>query len=285
MPVIVRKPIGPPAPVVFDSPHSGVNYPDDFDHVVPRRRLRWAEDPHVDELFAAAPESGATLIAATFPRTYIDANRAADDLDPGQLDGEWPGAINVSHRARSGVGLIRTASGRDKTPIYGRKLSVAEVHKRIEEYWKPYHNAVRRSLDEAHAATGSVWHVNCHSMSRIWPPVYEKAGEPNTNDYTLGNRDGTTAGVEFTEFVRETLSGFGFNVAVNDGQKGVELVRAYSDPDANRHSLQIEINQRLYLNGKNREKTDGFDEQKQVMTKLIEALCGYARAKTAGMLY
>ncbi len=278
-PVIIRKPNGNTAPVVFDSPHSGTHYPDDFDYVVPLKRLRWAEDPHIDELFAAAPDSGATLIAATFPRTYIDPNRAMTDIDPGQLEGDWPDPIAVSHRAKSGVGLIRSASGRDKTPIYARKLTVAEVRARIDAYWTPYHTAVRQSLDDAHTEAGAVWHVNCHSMSRVWPAVYKKAGQPNTNDYTLGNRDGTTAGADFTEFVRATLAGFGFNVAVNDGQKGVELVRAYSDPAANRHSLQIEINQRLYLNGKNREKTEGFDEQKQIMTALIDAICDYARAQ------
>ena len=114
-------------------------------------------------------------------------------------------------------------------------------------------------------------------MSRFWPPVYQRAERRNTNDYTLGNRDGTTAGADFTEFVRGTLADFGFKVAVNDGQKGVELVRAYSNPDANRHSLQIEINQRLYWDGRTQEKTEGFDEQKTIMTALIEAICGYAR--------
>ena len=279
-PVIIKKSTGTHAPVVFDSPHSGTHYPDDFDYVIPLTRLQWAEDPHIDEIFAAAPASGATLITATFPRTYIDPNRAATDIDPDQVDGDWPGFEDVSHRAKAGVGLIRTASGRDKTPIYERKLTVAEVQARIDAYWTPYHKAVRESLDDAHTKSGAVWHVNCHSMSRFWPPVYQRAERRNTNDYTLGNRDGTTAGVEFTEFVRATLAGFGFKVAVNDGQKGVELVRAYSDPAADRHSLQIEINQRLYWDGRRREKTDGFDEQKQIMTSLIQSICDYARAQT-----
>ena len=39
----------------------------------------------------------------------------------------------------------------------------------------------------------------------------------------------------------------GYRVKVNDPYKGVELVRAYSDPKAGRHSLQIEINKRLYM--------------------------------------
>ena len=38
----------------------------------------------------------------------------------------------------------------------------------------------------------------------------------------------------------------------------MELVRAYSDPNAGRHSLQIEINKRLYMDEASLRKTAGF---------------------------
>ncbi len=37
-------------PLVFDSPHSGTDYPEDFDHTCPRHVLRTAEDTYVHEL-------------------------------------------------------------------------------------------------------------------------------------------------------------------------------------------------------------------------------------------
>ena len=52
--------------------------------------LRRAEDAYVDELFGAAPAHGATLIGALFPRSYIDVNRAPDDVDPAMLSGTLP---------------------------------------------------------------------------------------------------------------------------------------------------------------------------------------------------
>jgi N-formylglutamate deformylase len=73
-------------PVLFDSPHSGTVYPADFDAKVPRLVLRRAEDTHVEALYAAAPDHGATLIAANFPRSYIDANRSLLDIDAALLD-------------------------------------------------------------------------------------------------------------------------------------------------------------------------------------------------------
>ena len=56
-------------PVVFDSPHSGVFYPEDFGHTVSLATLRMAEDTHVDKLYEQATAHGATLIAAGFPRS------------------------------------------------------------------------------------------------------------------------------------------------------------------------------------------------------------------------
>ena len=86
-----RDPRGEAAPLVFDSPHSGALYPDDFVFSCPLPVLRRAEDAYVDELFGAAPDFGATLIAAVFPRSYLDVNRSADDLDPASCRGRGRG--------------------------------------------------------------------------------------------------------------------------------------------------------------------------------------------------
>ena len=53
------RPVGGALPLVFDSPHSGNDYPADFDHVPPRDMLRRAEDAFVDDLYEGAPAAGA----------------------------------------------------------------------------------------------------------------------------------------------------------------------------------------------------------------------------------
>ncbi|MFT7147524.1 MAG: N-formylglutamate amidohydrolase, partial [Yoonia sp.] len=60
---------------MFDSPHSGSIYPDDFGHAIDRMILRRSEDAHVEELFSDVTDHGATLLHALFPRSYIDPNR------------------------------------------------------------------------------------------------------------------------------------------------------------------------------------------------------------------
>jgi len=99
-----RDPLGAEVPLVFDSPHSGSHYPEDFRFSCAFDLLRTAEDTYVDELYAAAPELGATLIGAVFPRSYLDANRAADDLDTALVEEPWPFALSPSHKTRAGLG-------------------------------------------------------------------------------------------------------------------------------------------------------------------------------------
>ena len=269
-------PTAPALPLVFDSPHSGTDYPDDFDHLAPMSAVRKAEDTFVDELYQAAPDHGATLLRALFPRSYIDPNRAADDLDVSMIEGEWTGPLAPSEKSVLGLGLLWSHYP-PGLPLYGRKLSVAEVRRRIEEYHRPYHDALRRALVAAHARFGVVWHIDCHSMPALSNEMAAEGPGVSRPDFTLGDRDGTTCAAEFTEAVRAALAGQGYRVTVNDPYKGAELVRAWSAPQAGRHSLQIEINRRLYMNEDSFEKTEGFGELQANLTQLIEALAAFAR--------
>ena len=90
-PVRCVQPLGAAIPIVLDSPHSGRHYPADFYTRLTRLKLQHLEDGFVDELFAHAPSIGATLVAAEFPRTYIDPNRAINDIDQSALADAWPG--------------------------------------------------------------------------------------------------------------------------------------------------------------------------------------------------
>ena len=96
------------------------------------------------------------------------------------------------------------------------------------------------------------------------------------SDFVLGDRDGSSCSPAFTAFARETLAAMGYRVNVNDPYKGVELVRAYSDPAAGRHSLQIEVNRGLYMNERTLEKSDGFDALRENLTRLAQALAGFS---------
>ena len=100
-----HDPTAAPIPLVFDSPHSGETYPDDFDHRPARSLLRQAEDAHVARLWSHVAGAGATLLEAEFPRAYIDPNRSVDDIDPALLADPWPEPLAPSRKAIQGIGL------------------------------------------------------------------------------------------------------------------------------------------------------------------------------------
>lgn len=261
-------------PLVFDSPHSGKVYPQDFDFVCPLPLLRRAEDAYVDELYEAAPSHGATLIGAAFPRSYIDANRAADDLDPGLLAQACRRLLMPRPATR--VGLVRRHA-QPGVPIYDRKLSAGEVVARIEHYHAPYHRVLAEACDRLHRAFGTVWHVNCHSM-----PSYagrRNGGGGERGDFIIGDRDGTTCDPEFTDVAARLLRGLGYDVRINEGFKGVEIVRRYGRPAERRHSLQIEVDRALYMNQKTLEKLPGFDRLKADLAAFVAAMAAYVRSR------
>ena len=267
---------GPPAaevPLVLDSPHSGFTMPADFRSVRSEAELREGEDSFVDELYRPATARGVPLLAALFPRTYLDPNRHAGDIDPDLLAEPWPQPLRPSAKARIGKALVWRTMDADK-PIYDRRLTVAELQSRIDRCHRPYHDTLRSLLDGAHARFGAVFHINCHSMGPNTSVLIEGVdGEPRA-DIVLGDRDGTTCAPAFTAFVRDVLAGHGYDVRVNDPFKGVELVRAYADPPAGRHSLQLEVNKRLYMDTTTLRKHAGFDVLQGHLMALVDEIIG-----------
>ncbi len=262
-------------PLVLDSPHSGTDYPDDFRPACALPALRGAEDTHVEKLYDFAPALGVAWVEAHFPRSYLDANRNTTELDVSLLDGHWPHPVEtdpaILSKVRLGKGLIwrHTDEG---LPIYDRQLPVAEVQARIDNCWQPYHAAVREAIDAAHARHGYSLHINCHSMPSV-------SGAHSTDfpglvhaDFVIGTRDDTSASAAVGALVTGHLRGLGYHVEYNHPYKGVELVRRYGDPVRHRHSVQVEINRRLYMDEQTLELTPGYENLKAGLRSLVEKL-------------
>jgi N-formylglutamate amidohydrolase len=264
-------PAGRDIPLVLDSPHSGTDYPADFGYACDFALIRKSEDTHVDALFGHAPSLGAPLLAARFPRAYIDPNRSPLDIDPELIDGVWPGQIVPGEKTKLGLGLIwrKIKAG---TPVYARKLTVGEVWKRIDECYLPYHAELQRLTDRACARWGRVYHINCHSMPAVGDRETSADGESVRPDFAIGDRDGTTCDPAYTKFTVDFLAAKGYDARANDPYKGVELVRRHGRPAEKRHAIQIEVNRRLYMDEETRERNADFAKTKAVLDEYLEAL-------------
>lgn len=277
-PFTLRLPQADAIPLVGDSPHSGVQYPDDFGYALRFDQLRSGEDTDVHVLWEALPSVGATLLAAEFPRAYIDPNRDLEDIDPAMLDGAWPTPLNPGEKTRLGIGLIWRDAGPDgRKPIYDRLLGVAEVHRRIAGYHAPYHAAMQEQIESAYARFGAVWHLNLHSMpANSYEGLQIRSDHPLA-DFVLGDRDGSTAAPEFTAMVAAALRQRGFSVALNDPFKGVALIARLGRPAERRHSLQVEVHRGLYMNETTRERSAGFNALRDALAGVAREIADYVK--------
>lgn len=275
--VTTEHPAAQALPLVCDSPHSGTHYPDDFRFAVDFADLRRCEDTHVEKLWAAVPRVGGTLIHAMFPRSYTDTNRTELDIDVNMIAGTWPGLAEPSKRCRelgNGLFFSKTTTLRS---IYDRKLSVDELQHRIRHCWRPYRQALAQSLDEAVRRHGKCWHLNLHSMPSN---AYERLGLPPGKvlaDVVLGDLHGMSCGAEFVAVVRQAFEQRGYRVAVNDPYAGMDLLAAHGSPANQRHSLQIELNRKLYLNEQTREPLPQFGQVQADITSLLADLARYVQ--------
>ena len=270
----VDPPLAALSPVVYDSPHSGRTYPLDFDHAIDLTALRQAEDTHVEALFGHVTQLGSPLLYALFPRTYIDVNRAIEDLDTNLINGEWPLPVAPTEFTRQGIGLIWRDIGVDG-PIYARKLKPDEVLKRIYFCWRPYHERLGQLIVAAHARFGVSYQINCHSMPSRDEGAAEDPRAPRT-DFVLGDLDGTTCESDLVRHVRDVLIGQGYKVAINEPYKGAEILRRYGKPTERRHSLQLEVNRRLYMDEQTRARNGYFGKLKKDLEVLTGTIAEYA---------
>jgi N-formylglutamate amidohydrolase len=260
-------------PFVFASPHSGRVYPKSFlqatrlDGTVIRR----SEDSFVDEIFGSAPELGAPLLKAHFPRAFVDPNREAYELDPAMFEGPLPQFVNSrSPRVLAGLGTIARVV-RDGAEIYSRKISFHEAQGRIEAYYKPYHATLRGLLEATHKRFGCAVLVDCHSMPSVGGPLDQDIGATRP-DIVLGDRFGTSCARRLTDMIERALAMQGFAIVRNNPYAGGFSTEHYGRPALGLHALQIEINRALYMDEERIERTAGIKRITNAITTLMRAI-------------
>jgi N-formylglutamate amidohydrolase len=251
-------------PVVLSSPHSGRHYPGDLlaELTVPPAALRSLEDGPVDRIAEAACAVGATLIAATYPRAYVDLNRHAAELDPDLVAVPQLG-LRMSAKVRAGLGVIPSRLG--GRSLYGRSLPPAAVTRRLHLAYRPYHEQLASLLAERRSLFGSVLLLDCHSMPA------SGQGEPVV-DVVLGDRFGRTAHPEIVRAAQQMLQGHGLRIARNRPYAGGFITEHYGRPADGVSALQIELSRGLFLDERTHEALPGLGGLPELLRDLVAML-------------
>ena len=267
---------GQSIPLIIDSPHSGTEYPLDFNHQADFAQLRQAEDSYVDELYKHVSSIGGVFLDAKFPRSYIDPNRSENDFILEDLHEKNNSACEIKFKptikSQLGIGLVWLKIPPNGEPMYKDKITLKQLMHRVNKYHRTYHKILKNILDNTYKKFGKFYHVNAHSMQNQATAMSDQSQGTKRPDFVIGDREGTSCKRRFTDLIVDFLKSLNYSVDVNYPYKGMELIRAYSDPLQNKNSVQIEVNRKLYMNEETREKIDNFKILKQDLKKLINEI-------------
>jgi N-formylglutamate deformylase len=253
--------------LVFASPHSGRDYPRAFMAAarLSVAQLRRAEDAMVDVLLdgiVCAP-----VLRARYARTYLDLNRAADEIDAEMFDGALTVPSRITERVTAGLGVLPRLATQGQN-IYGRKLHPAEAATRIATLHRPWHNQIATLTDRARAQHGHAILIDCHSMptpTGLRPP-----------QIVIGDRFGTSAAPMLVDLVDNHFTKLGWRVARNAPYAGGYTTETHGCPAVGIHAVQIEIDRALYMDTTTMARTRDFNRVANAMTALAQLLMAAA---------
>ncbi len=263
-PYFLIEPNARKVPIVVSVPHSGVEFPDEIKSHYRAEIVRQPDDTDwfVHRLYNFAADLGITTIHAKYSRLVIDLNR-----DPHSKPLYTDGRIITE--------LV------PKTDFLGNDIYVdkkflpddAEIERRLENYYQPYHlkieNLLREKLDEF----GKVLLWDAHSIRRFVPTIREEVFP----DLILGDNDEKSAGKEIIEITLANLQNGKYGVNHNSPFKGGFITRLFGKPEKNIHALQLEMTKTNYMNDDeltfNEERANEMRSVlRSVFEKLIEHL-------------
>src|SRR3954464_6347724 len=257
-------------PIIFNSPHSGSTYPDEFLSAsrIDLTTLRRSEDSFMDELIGHLSERGFPTVRVNFPRSCVDVNREPYELDPRMFTGRLPSFANTrSMRVAGGLGTIPRVVG-DGQEIYRERILVDDALVRIETLYKPYHRALRRLINKVHQMFGTGVLVDCTSM----PSVGVSRDEPRRPDVVIGDRYGTSCTSLLPDRVEETMGALGYSGGPNKAYAGGFITEHYGNPASGLHTIQLELNRAIYMDERRRERSARFAQVVTDFAALADAL-------------
>lgn len=260
----IQEARGNKVPILVSVPHRGFAFPDEIkdQYKTSMRKAPGDTDWYVDQLYDFVMDMGITMISANYSRWVIDLNR-----DPASKP------LYSDGRIITGLCPATNFLGETLYKDERAEVEIPEVKRRLELYYKPYHQKVEALLSHTKKHFGKVLLWDCHSIRQHVPTIHKE----KFPDLILGDVDGTSASPGLIESTLSTLDHGNYKVSHNHPFKGGYITRHYGKPAANQHALQLEMSKINYMDDAEKRYDKKRAEKmrellKKVFEKLIEQL-------------
>ncbi len=235
----VHEPRDNRTPVIVEVPHAGLAVdPESMATLIaPAQSLGRDADLFVDDLYADAPDVGATLLISHVSRYVCDLNRAESDADPLTVEG------GTARSAPHGV-IWRVTT--DNRAALLRPLPFAELERRLLRIYRPYHQTLRALITQRVSEFGYAILLCAHSMPSRGREGHIDPGRERA-DVVPGSRGRTTCADSILRLVDRTAADFRLSVAHDEPYRGGFSTSHYGRPHERVHAIQIELARRLYM--------------------------------------
>jgi N-formylglutamate deformylase len=256
-------------PLLVSMPHLGTAIPDDIAAGMTAAGREVPDtDWHLDRLYDFAGGLGAGLIMPIHSRYVIDLNRPPDGA------ALYPGASNTE---------LCPLTRFDDQPIYldGRAPDAAEVARRRDAYWRPYHQQIASELARLRALFGIAVLFDAHSIRSVVPRFFEG----RLPDLNLGFGSGQTAAPELIDRLsRIAMAATGYSHAIDGRFKGGYITRSYGRPAEGVHAFQLELSQITYMEeaAPFGYRADVAERVRPTLRALVEAMLDWSQSQTRG---
>ena len=219
-------------PLLISLPHVGIDIPAELTPLFVERALQVEDtDWHLEPLYAFAPELVARLIVPRHSRYVIDLNR------PPENTSMYAGANNTE------LCPTRFFTGE---PLYHATFAeeAAEIARRRDAYWRPYHEALDAELSRLKRQDGHALLWDGHSIKSELPWLFEG----RLPDLNLGTVGGTSCVPSLRQSLIDVLHRQTAFSHVADGHfKGGHITRHYGRPKQGIHAVQLEMCWSCYM--------------------------------------
>lgn len=234
LPFHIIPPTIKPVPLLISVPHSSVYIPEHLKEQFRPEALEDLDDTdfYVDQLYDFAPSLGITMIVADVNRWVIDLNRDPTDkqlYDDGRLITSLVPSTDFKGQA-----LYREAPG---YPTQN------EIERRINSYFKPYHNQIATTLNDFKSQFGKALLWDAHSIRRFVPTIHPI----QFPDFIIGTNEGRTIDQGLFNIVKKQLEASKRSASINHPFKGGHITRFFGAPTDNIHAIQLEMSKDCYM--------------------------------------